>query len=91
MPKGVQPLLDAIYRIRAKRNAAAGVVRMALVEAEKQIGHSPNKMALHEIKCLSQALKLLVETAPLDTVSGVDAEIEKSIKLSLDEVLGLRK
>ena len=91
MRKGVQPLLDAIYRIRAKRNAAAGVVRMALAEAERQIGKSPDKRAVHEIRCLSQALKILVETAPLDAVSGVDAEIERSIKLSLNNVLELHK
>lgn len=75
-----KPLEDALHRIRTRRNAAAGVVRSALGQAERELGRSPDRRAIHEIETLRRAMAILVEPSPGPKLTGVDAELDRSLK-----------
>ena len=75
------PLLDAIARTRAKRNALAGTVRSAIAEMERTpVVGSPDPRARHERQALMDALAALLAPAPTPKPTGIEAELERAIR-----------
>jgi hypothetical protein len=75
------PLVDAIAKVRAKRNALAGTVRSAIAEMERTpVVGSPDPRARHERQALMDALAALLAPAPTPKLSGIDAELARSIR-----------